>query len=143
MNAPALARLAIFRGQFRREAADAITGTAFLTLATLVEKALVHLTPAGHCQLHELTRRCAEERISQPTKTALRNAHASYYAELLHQQKPHLFTGTFRLAWATMAVELDNIRHAWQWLIEATGATPSSCRPTCLCPTCSDRWSSC
>lgn len=120
----ALARLALFRGQFRREAANAVTGTAFFTLATLVEKALVRLTPAGHYQLHELTRQYAEEQISQPTKVALRNAHAGYYAGLLHQQKSHLFTSTFRQAWATMEVELDNIRQAWQWLIEAAGAAP-------------------
>lgn len=118
----ALARLAIFRGQFRREAATAITGTAFLTLATLVEKALIRLTPAGHYQLHELTRQYAEEQISQPTKMALRDAHAVYYAGLLHQQRPHLFTSTFRQAWTTMEVELDNIRHAWQWLIESASA---------------------
>ena len=118
----ALARLAIFRSQFRREAANAVTGTAFFTLATLVEKALVRLTAAGHYQLHELTRQYAEEQSSQPTQGALRDAHARYYASLLHQQKSHLFTSTFRQAWATMAVELDNIRHAWQWLIEAAGA---------------------
>ena len=118
----ALARLAIFRGQFRQEAANAIAAISLFTLAALVEKALVRLTPAGHYQLHELTRQYAEEQSSAADKAAWCDAHALYYADLLHQQKGHLFTSTFRQAWTTMSGELDNIRHAWQWLIEAAGA---------------------
>ncbi|MEZ4735440.1 MAG: BTAD domain-containing putative transcriptional regulator [Caldilineaceae bacterium] len=118
----ALARLAVFRGQFSQAAANVITGTPIFTLATLAEKALVRLTPTGHYQLHELTRQYAEEQLDATTKVALQNAHATYYADLLHQHKAHLFTRTFRQAWTIMSAELDNIRHAWQWLIAAAGA---------------------
>lgn len=37
----------------------------------------------------------------------------------LDQQKSRLFTEAYRQAWATVGGELDNIRHGWQWLIEA------------------------
>jgi predicted ATPase/DNA-binding SARP family transcriptional activator/predicted negative regulator of RcsB-dependent stress response len=118
----AIEHLAIFRGQFRQEAAETITGTKLMILATLVEKALARLTPAGHYQLHELVRQYAEEQLNPTTQTALRNAHATYYADLLHQQKRHLFTAAFRQVWTTVGVELDNIRYAWLWLIEAAGS---------------------
>ena len=118
-EAAAIARLAIFRGRFRQEAASAITGASLFTLATLVEKALVRVTPDGYYQLHELTRQYAEEKLTATDKSTLRDAHTVYYAHLLDQQTVHLFTATYRQAWAIVGGELDNIRHAWEWLVEA------------------------
>lgn len=118
----ALARLASFRGQFCQEAASAIAGASLLTLVTLVEKALVRVTSDSHYQLHELTRQYADEQLTSTARSALRDAHATYYANLLHQQKPLLFTSAFRQAWAAVGSELDNIHHAWQWLIQAVTA---------------------
>jgi predicted ATPase/DNA-binding SARP family transcriptional activator len=115
----AIARLSVFRGKFRQEAASAITGSSFFTLATLAEKALVRVTHDSHYQLHEMTRQYAEEKLVSPIRAALRDAHATYYADLLHQQSSHLFTGAFRQVWATVGGELDNIRHAWEWIIES------------------------
>ncbi|MEZ4864229.1 MAG: tetratricopeptide repeat protein [Caldilineaceae bacterium] len=114
----ALARLAVFRGQFSQMAANVITGTPIFTLATLVEKALVRLTPAGRYQMHELTRQYAAEQIDGTAQTALRDAHASYYAGLLHQQQPHLFTAIYKEVLDVVATEFDNVRHAWQWIVE-------------------------
>ncbi|MCB0111834.1 MAG: AAA family ATPase, partial [Caldilineaceae bacterium] len=118
----AIARLSIFRGRFRHEAARAIAGTSLLTLAALVEKALVRVTPDGHYQLHELTRQYAEERLTSVERSSLYDAHASYYATLLHQQQPQLYTRGERDVWAAIGGELDNIRHAWDWLIVAAGS---------------------
>ncbi|MFN8445757.1 MAG: BTAD domain-containing putative transcriptional regulator [Caldilineaceae bacterium] len=118
----AIAQLAIFRGKFRQEAASAITGASLFTLLTLVEKAMVRATSGGYYQLHELTRQFAEEQLDSVRRTTLRNAHATYYAGLLNRHQPHLFTSTFRQIWTEVSGELDNIRHAWQWLIESAGA---------------------
>ncbi len=118
-EADTMARLSIFRGKFSQEAARVITGASLFTLITLVDKALLRMMSDGYYQLHELTRQYAEEQVSTALKTALRNAHATYYAGLLHQQKSHLFTSAFRQIWATVGAELDNIRHAWLWLIAA------------------------
>ncbi|MDQ3250445.1 MAG: tetratricopeptide repeat protein [Chloroflexota bacterium] len=117
----AIARLSIFRGRFSHEAAGAITGASLFTLATLVEKALVRVTPDSQCQLHELTRQYAEEQLTSAARSALRDAHAIYYAGLLDQQRARLFTSAYRQVWATVGGELDNIRHAWQWIIDAVG----------------------
>ena len=117
----AIARLSIFRGRFHQAAASAITCASLFILATLVEKALVRVTPDGYYQLHELTRQYAEEQLTNAVKSALRDTHAIYYAGLLEQQRPRLFTGTYRQVWMTVGGELDNIRHAWQWIIDAVG----------------------
>ncbi|MEZ4864258.1 MAG: BTAD domain-containing putative transcriptional regulator [Caldilineaceae bacterium] len=121
-EAEAIARLAVFRGRFRQEAAHAITGTSLFTLATLVEKALVRTTPDGYYQLHELTRQYAEEKLTTAAKSALRDAHACYYAGLLDQQKTVLYTAAYQQAWTIVGGELDNIRHAWEWLVAAVSA---------------------
>lgn len=113
----AIARLSIFRGRFRQEAASAITGASLLTLAGLVEKALVRVAPDGHYQLHELTRQYAEEKLTDTAKSALRNAHAIYYANLLEGQRPHLFTSAYRQPLTAIGGEFDNIRHAWEWTV--------------------------
>lgn len=131
-EAEAIARLAIFRGRFRQEAAQAITGTSLFTLATLVEKALVRVTPEGYYQLHELTRQYAEETLPAAEKLALRDAHAFYYADLLHQQKVHLFTEAYQQVWTRVGGELDNIRHAWEWLVDAIATGRQSLPVTTL-----------
>jgi len=115
----AIARLTVFRGRFRQAAAAAITGTSLFTLATLVEKALVRVTLDGYYQLHELTRQYAAEQLAPAEQATLRDAHASYYAGLLHEEKSRLFTATYRQAWATVEGELANVHHAWAWLMDA------------------------
>ena len=121
-EATALTRLAIFRGRFRQEAANAITATSLFTLATLVEKALVRVTPDGYYQIHELMRQYAEEKLAAADKSALRDAHTHYYADLLDQQRVHVFTAAYQQVWTLVGSELDNIRHAWAWLIAAITA---------------------
>ncbi|MEZ4662835.1 MAG: tetratricopeptide repeat protein [Caldilineaceae bacterium] len=118
----AIARLAIMRGQFRKEAAAAITGASLFMLATLVEKALLRVTADGFYQMHELTRQYAAEKLSAETQSALRDAHAVYYASLLDQQQARLFTADYQQVWAAVGGELDNIRHAWDWIIETVRA---------------------
>lgn len=118
----AIVHLAIFRGKFRQDAALTVTGASLLTLAALVEKALVRATPDGYFQLHELTRQYAEEKLTSAASSALCDAHAIYYAGLLDQQKPRLFTDAYRQVWLTVSGEFDNIRHAWQWSVDAAGA---------------------
>ncbi|MCB0062365.1 MAG: AAA family ATPase, partial [Caldilineaceae bacterium] len=98
----AIARLAIFRGKFRQEAATAVTGASLFMLVTLVDKALLRVTADGCYQMHELTRQYAMEQLRDETVAALCDAHASYYAGLLAHQRPHLFTAAYRQLWTTI-----------------------------------------
>ena len=65
-----LARLSVFQGGFRREAAEAVAGAAPATLAALVDGSLLHLEPGGRYQLHELLRQYAEERLWERPEAA-------------------------------------------------------------------------
>jgi predicted ATPase/DNA-binding SARP family transcriptional activator len=113
------ARLSVFLGSFNLEAATQIARASLPMLATLVEKALVRVTLARRYQMHELTRQYMAERLTSTTTSALRDAHATYYAALVHQQRSHLYTATYKQGLALVATEFANIRHAWQWLIDA------------------------
>lgn len=113
----AIARLAIFRGRFQQAAATVIAGASLLTMAALVEKALVRITPDGFYQLHELTRQYAETKLGEEEKERLRDAHAHYYAALVDRQRPLLFTAAYRTVWSTVGGEFDNIQQGWQWIL--------------------------
>jgi tetratricopeptide (TPR) repeat protein len=114
-------RLSVFLGSFHPEAAAEVAGASLLTLAVLVEKALVRMTPDQRYQIHELTRQYAAEHVTSSARAALRDVHATYYAALLQQQRPHLFTAAYKKVFTIVADEFGNIFHAWQWIIDAIG----------------------
>jgi predicted ATPase len=58
-------QLAIFRGGFRREAAEAVTGATLPLLTSLVDKSLLRWQANGRYQIHELLRQYAEKRLAQ------------------------------------------------------------------------------
>ena len=112
------ARLSVFSGGFQAEAAAEVAGASLPMLATLVEKAWVRVTPDRRYQMHELTRQYAAERLAD-TASAIRDAHAAYYAALVERQSAHLYSPAYKQGLAVVSAELDNVRHAWQWLIDA------------------------
>ncbi|RIK31090.1 MAG: hypothetical protein DCC55_36720 [Chloroflexi bacterium] len=115
----AVQRLSVFLGSFQSAAATEVAGASLFTLAMLVDKALLRVHPDRRYQLHELTRQYAAERLPGAATVTLRDTHATYYAALVRQQRPYLFTGTYQQAIATIAADYDNILHAWQWIIDA------------------------
>jgi predicted ATPase len=50
----AIRRVSVFRGGFRREAAEQVAGVTLPLLSTLVDKSLLHRTATGRYDLHEL-----------------------------------------------------------------------------------------
>jgi non-specific serine/threonine protein kinase len=57
-------RLSIFRGGFKRQAAQAVCGARLPMLITLVRKSLLHRDPAsGRYEIHELLRQYAKEQL--------------------------------------------------------------------------------
>ncbi|MCL4860926.1 MAG: tetratricopeptide repeat protein [Caldilineaceae bacterium] len=112
------ARLSVFTGGFQSEAAAEVAGASLPMLATLVEKAWVRVTPDRRYQMHELTRQYAAERLAD-TAPAIRDAHAAYYAALVDQQRANLYSPTYKQGLTVVSAELDNVRHAWRWMIDA------------------------
>lgn len=119
-------RLSVFRGGFRREAAEQVAwpdegraGPFLHILSALVDKSLVRWDRAGQYQIHELLRQYAEEQLarSEDERVDTRNRHCNYYAGFLGDQLYQLTTQQ-RDALLATAAELDNIRVAWHWAVD-------------------------
>lgn len=116
-------RLSVFRGGFRREAAEQVAGATLTTLAALVDKSLLRREGNERYQIHELLRQYAQEQLAVQIEAVpqAQQAHCAYYAEFLHQRTEAIESGDQVNAVAEIAAELENVRAAWQWAIGQAG----------------------
>jgi len=112
-------QLSIFRGGFRREAAERVVGATLTHLAALVDKSLLRYDGAGRYDMHELVRQYAAMKLEQlpAERDATFDLHSSYYAEMLYQRKGHLRSYLAGDALKEIRAEIENIRQAWQWTV--------------------------
>jgi len=117
-------RLAVFRGGFRREAAQQVAGATLPVLAGLVDRSLLRQEPDGRYQIHELLRQYGAERLAEsPVDTfQAHEHHCTYYADFLYSQSQPLAAGDQVGALTRCTSDLDNIRTAWQRAVEHTKA---------------------
>ena len=120
----AFRRLALFRGGFRREAAEQIAGANLPLLAALVDKSLLRYETDGRFHLHELLRHYAHEwlRAAPDEEMQTDAAHRDYYLSLAADLREPITGGAQREAVAAITAELDNIRAAWR-----SAATAGDC----------------
>ena len=114
-----LLRLSVFRGGFRREAAEAVAGATLSMLSTLVTKSLIRRSGAGRYDLHELIRQFAAEHLAErPEEQAATQArHGSYYLTFFGQADGRLRSSAQRETLAELTAEMDNFRAAWDWAV--------------------------
>jgi predicted ATPase len=112
--------LSTFRGGFTRQAAREVIGASLRELRALVDKSLLHRTPMGRYEVHELLRQYAAEKLegSPAAYEAARDRHAAYYAAALQQQEANLKGPQQRAALAEIETESENVRLAWAWAAE-------------------------
>lgn len=113
-------RLSVFKGGFRREAAERIAGASLATLSALVDKSLLRSEPDGRYQLHELLRQYAVEQLAYSPEDVvgtIYDLHCAYYADFFYQRQADLVGGRQLAALAEIESELENIRAAWQWAL--------------------------
>ncbi|MDQ4077268.1 MAG: tetratricopeptide repeat protein, partial [Chloroflexota bacterium] len=115
-------RLSIFRGGFRRAAAQQVANASLPILTALVDKSLLRWEPSGRYHLHELLRQYAQEHLEQsPEEVAIVcDRHCAYYADFLGKWHADLKGGRQRVAAQAIAAELENIRIAWNWAVQHT-----------------------
>ncbi|GIK38983.1 MAG: hypothetical protein BroJett011_28160 [Chloroflexota bacterium] len=113
-------RLSVFRGSFRREAAEWVAGASLTTLTALSDKSFLRWAPDGRYHIHDLLRQyAAEQLVLSPEDVAqVYDAHCAFYTDFLHQRLGALGGGRQREAFAEIAAELENVRAAWQWAVE-------------------------
>jgi predicted ATPase/DNA-binding CsgD family transcriptional regulator len=114
----AFPKLSVFRGGFRREAAEAVAGASLTTLAGLVDKSFLRVSSAGRYEIHELMRQYGEEQLDAEEKEIIQNRHCSYYANFLHKREPKLKGQDQIVALDEIGEELDNLQASWEWAVE-------------------------
>ena len=114
-----LARLSVFRGGFRREAAEQVAEATLPMLSTLVTKSLIRRSGTGRYDLHELIRLFAGEHLSerQHEQTTIQARHSSYYLTYFGQADGRLRSSAQRETLAELTVEMDNFQVAWHWAV--------------------------
>lgn len=113
----AFRRLSVMRGGCSRQAAQTVTGADPITLAELVNKALLWRNPvSGRYEIHELLRQYAERvLIDSGERDSLCEAHSSYYLNALTQRRTALEGGSQVEALHDIQSDFENVRAAWMW----------------------------
>jgi len=108
--------LSLFRGPFRREAAQQIGGASLPILTALVDKSLVRRTSTERFEIHELLRQYAAEKLkAEPQEERhVRQAYREFYADFLHQREKDLKGARQFDAMKEISEEIDNILTAWR-----------------------------
>lgn len=110
-------QLSVFRNGFDHKAAAAVTSASMPMLASLVDKSMLQRNVKGRFDLHALAFEFSMEKLSETTDLYQRvhARHASYYAHLVQELEVELTTSNQRGGIEAMAVDIDNIRKAWQY----------------------------
>lgn len=118
-----LARLSVLHGGFDLEAARAIASASPLTLTILVEKSMVHQTTTDRYQLHELLRQFAAGHLQNPAQAC--TDHALFFADFAHRCYELFLNKRYHEAVQGFSQEIDNLRTAWQWLVQRLESDPN------------------
>ena len=112
-----LQRLSIFKGGFRREAAEYVAGANLPLLSALVSKSLLHRTEQGHYDLHELVRQYSLEYLkkNESDHVETQDRHSEYYSALLKKRGDGFKSVSQPTVAKELAAEIANLRQAWQW----------------------------
>jgi predicted ATPase/DNA-binding SARP family transcriptional activator len=115
-----LRKLAVFRGGFRREAAEVVAGASLLVLAQLVNKCLLNMTPLGRYVRHPLLYRFTQEKLGEHPEQVLSStqSHLRYYLSLAEESAPKLAGAAPELSLARLDEENDNLLAALRWALK-------------------------
>lgn len=112
--------LSLFRGGFSRGAAHKTQGASHYLLLSLVGRSLLQKEPAGRYRMHPLLQQYTWQKLAQQPQlqTQLQRQHALYFAAFLEAGGDQMRQGRWDRVVSEVAVEAENIRAAWAWLLE-------------------------
>ncbi len=112
-------KLSVFRGGFTRQAAEQVVGASTVLLSALIDKSLLHRTPADRYQMHELLRQYGTEKLAEvpSDREKVQSRHCKFYAAFLQEQGIRLKGKKQKDALEAISLEIDNIRAGWSWAI--------------------------
>jgi len=110
------AGLAVFRGGFTRDAAQAVTGATLRELKELVDKCLLQRNPAGRYSMHELVRQFAGEKLrTSGAADVLHRRHLDHYLAAARDTSEDLFVRQRVDSVRRLAADRDNFLAALEW----------------------------
>ena len=114
-----LSRLSVFRGSFRRAAAEEICGASLTVLASLKSKSLLRRADRDRYNLHELIHQYTVLRLAEDAREEerLKDRHAVYFAQRLSEWEHALKSSKQTETLEEMADEIDNLPQAWQRMV--------------------------
>jgi predicted ATPase/DNA-binding CsgD family transcriptional regulator len=112
----------LFRGGFTREAAQQVARASLKTLTSLVNKSLLSRDSTGRYDVHELLRQYSAQQLDQQghERQLYQARYAAYYANYMDVRWVLLRSAKTRADIAEIDVEIDNIRAAWNIMLEQT-----------------------
>ncbi len=115
-----LASLSVFRGDFSRQAAQAVSRASLAVLQHLMSQSLLNWAATGRLHLHELLRQFAAEHLEAAPETnlAAHDRHAAFYLAMLARQVVELKGPESGRALAELGQEAANHRLAWDWAVQ-------------------------
>ena len=114
----ALARLSVFRGGFRREAAEEVAGAGLGLLMALVDRSLLRYGE-GRYEMLEVVRQYAAEKLRElGEEEKQRERHGLHYLRFLEERERLLKGEKEKEALEEIQRELGNVREAWRWAVE-------------------------
>jgi predicted ATPase/transcriptional regulator with XRE-family HTH domain len=125
---PVVMKLSVFRGSIDPEAAEQVAEASLLALASLVDKSLVRLNPAGRYEMHELLRQFAADKLLESGQVdETRHCHLQFLLGLAEGLEQQLFGPQQLIALDRLEIEHDNFRAALEWALQ-TGDAESGLR---------------
>ncbi|HSM70210.1 MAG TPA: helix-turn-helix domain-containing protein [Anaerolineales bacterium] len=117
------ARLCVFRGEFTRQAAQALTQASFRMLSVLAGRSMVKMDyKSGRYSVHSLLRIFGEEQLKGSGLLAsVQDDHAKFFFDLAQTARPHLHTAEQEDWFDELDLERDNIRAALSFLSSEDG----------------------
>jgi diguanylate cyclase (GGDEF)-like protein len=111
------ARLSVFRGGFRRDAAERVAGASLLLLSALMDKSLLRRSTNMRYELHDQLRQYAGEKLTAHPEELreVQNRHCEFYAGFLAQKEPLLNGDRQKLGLEQISEEIENVRAGWTW----------------------------
>ena len=115
-----LAQISTFRGSFTREATEQIASATMLLLSLLRTKSWLQRSANGRYILHELVRQYAAEKLQMDSEEERRTRlhFSDHYAINMEKWEDKIKSPNSVEALAEMRDEIDNMRQAWDWMIQ-------------------------
>jgi predicted ATPase/class 3 adenylate cyclase/tetratricopeptide (TPR) repeat protein len=112
-------RLAVFRGGFRREAAQDVAGVSLAMLSQFIQKSLLNRDKQGRFVLHPLIKAFAGEKLDETPqeRDSTYQLHSRHYVQFLIDRRQRIHGESMRKCREEMRAESGNIWAAVEWAI--------------------------